>query len=98
MIEMLENKWSDWLDCNQQVLLEIPEKPGVYMMHAAMKILLIGGSHNMKKSISEALEQKCVSKATRIRFREEENFEEIRKEMITDYKKRHEGNIPQCMN
>lgn len=98
MIEMLENKWSDWLDNTEEVLFEIPEKPGVYMMHAAMKILFIGGSQNMKKSITEALEKKCVSKATRIRFREEVNFDEIKNELIVDYKKRHEGNIPQCMN
>ena len=98
MIEMLENKWSDWRDNNQKVLSEIPEKPGVYMMHADIKILFIGGSQNMKKSINEALEKKCVSKATRIRFREEGNFDEIKNKLITDYKKRHEGNIPQCMN
>ena len=95
---MLENKWSDWRDNNQEVLSKIPEKPGVYMMHADIKILFIGGSQNMKKSITEALEKKCVSKATRIRFREEGNFGEIKNKLITDYRKRHEGNIPQCMN
>ena len=98
MIEILENKWSEWLDNTEEMLLEIPEKPGIFMMHAAMKILFIGGSENMKKSITGALEKKCVSHATRIRFREEANFDQIRDELITDYKKRHEGNIPQCMN
>jgi len=98
MIEMLENKWSDWQDNNQKILSEIPEKPGVYMMHASMKILLIGGSQNMKKAITEALEKKCVTKATRIRFREEDDFDGIKNKLIAEYKKRHEGNIPQCMN
>ena len=98
MIEMLENKWSEWLDNNQEIIADIPEKPGVYMMHAVMKILFIGGSQNMKKSIIETLEKKCVSNATRIRFREEMNFDKIKNELISDYKKRHEGNFPQCMN
>ncbi len=95
---MLENKWSEWLDNNQKIISKIPEKPGVYMMHASIKILLIGGSRNMKKSIAEDLEKKCVSNSTRIRFREEMNFDEIKNELISDYKKRHEGNIPQCMS
>jgi hypothetical protein len=98
MIEMLENKWSEWLDNNQESISKIPEKPGVYMMHESIKILFIGGSQNMKKSIIEALEKKCVSNSTRIRFREERDFDEIKNELITDYKKRHEGNIPQCMS
>lgn len=98
MIEMLENEWSDWKDNNQDTFTEIPEKPGVYMMHAAMKILFIGGSQNMKESIIEILEKKCVSRATRIRFREEKNFGEIKNKLIMEYKKRHQGNIPQCMN
>lgn len=98
MIEMLESKWSEWQDNNQESILEIPEKPGVYMMHESMKILFIGGSQNMKKSIIDSLEKKCVSDSTRIRFREETNFDEVKKELISEYKKRHEGNIPHCMS
>ena len=98
MTEMLDNKWSEWLDNNHEIIAQIPEIPGVFMMHASMKILLIGGSNNIKKSISEALEKKCASQATRLRFRAEENFEKIKEELIADFKKRHEGNIPQCMN
>ena len=95
---MLESKWSDWLDNNQETLSKIPEKPGVYMMHASMKILLIDGSQNMKKSITEALGKKCISKATRVRFKEERNFDKIKNKLVVDYKKRHEGNNPLCMN
>ena len=98
MIEMLENKWSDWLDNNHEIILKIPEKPGVYMMHAAMKILFVGGSSNMKNAITEILEKKCVSKTTRVRFREEDDFDKIKEEIIVDYKKRHEGNMPHCMS
>ena len=62
MIEMPENKWSNWGDNNQESLSKIPEKPGVYMMHASMKILFIGGSQNMKKSITETLEKNVLQK------------------------------------
>ena len=30
MIEMPENKWSNWGDNNQELLSKIPEKPCVY--------------------------------------------------------------------
>ena len=51
MIKMPEVLWSDWLDFNQETFEKIPKLPGVFMMHVAMKILFIGGSENMKKSI-----------------------------------------------
>jgi len=62
-----------------------------------MKILYIGGSENMKKAIG-GISEKFVSNATRFRYREEAEFEKIRNELITDYKKRHEGRSPECMN
>ena len=62
MIEMPENKWSNCRDKNQEQFSKIPEKPGVYMMHASMKILFIGGSQNMKKSTVEALEKNVLQK------------------------------------
>lgn len=95
---MSENDWSEWLDHNQEMLSKIPETSGVYMMHAAMKILHIGGSENMKKSVTDTLSNGCVSKATRFRFRKEEDFEKIKNELIKDFKKRHEGQGPTCMN
>ena len=55
----------------EEQFLEIPESSGVYMMHAATKILFIGGSQNLKESISSIPSESCISKATRFRFREE---------------------------
>ena len=95
---MSENDWSEWFDHNQETLSKIPETSGVYMMHKSMKILHIGGSKNMKKSVIETLSDGCVSEATRFRFRREENFEKIKNELIKDFKKRHEGQGPSCMN
>ncbi len=95
---MLENKWSDWLDFNEEECSKIPEVSGVYMLHAAMKILFIGGTKNLKASILNAFSDRDISKATRIRFRKEENFERVSEELIIDFKKRHEGQPPSCMN
>jgi len=94
---MLESKWSDWFDFNQEMFSKVPEAPGVYMMHSAMRILFIGGSENMKKSI-ENTSEKCVSSATRFRYKKEGDFEKRKNELIIDFKKRHEGHPPACMN
>lgn len=67
------------------------------MMHAGMKILHIGGSNNMRKAIT-SISERCVLDATRFRYSKEKDFEKRKKELITDYKKRHEGKLPECMN
>ena len=95
---MSDADWSDWLDFSQEVLEKIPKSPGVFMMHAVMKILFIGGSNNMKKSIEELAPKECISKSTRIRYKKEEYFEKIKNELIVDFKKRHEGKLPSCMD
>jgi hypothetical protein len=95
---MSDTDWSDWLDFSQETFEIIPKSPGVFMMHAAMKILFIGGSNNMKKSIKEIASKECISKSTRVRYRKEESFEKVKQELIVDFKKRHEGHLPSCMN
>ena len=61
MNKMSENDWSEWLDHNEEMISKIPETSGVYMMHKSTKILHIGGSENMKKSIVSELENGCSS-------------------------------------
>ena len=95
---MSKEEWSDWLDCNQEMVSKTPEISGVYMMHENMKILFIGGSKNIKKSIEETTLEKCISRDSRFRYKEEENFEKITKRLISDFKKRHEGKYPEYMN
>ena len=95
---MSDTDWSDWLDFSQETFEIIPKSPGVFMMHAAMKILFIGGSNNMKKSIKEIASKECISKSTRVRYRKEESFEKVKQELIIDFKKRHKGYLPSCMN
>ena len=38
---MSENEWSEWFDFNPELISNIPQIPGVYMMHKNMKILFI---------------------------------------------------------
>ena len=97
MNKIQQIEWSDWLDFNQDMISKTPETSGVFMMHAAMRILCIGGSENMRKTI-EGISEKCVLDATRFRYRQEKDFEKIKNKLIADYKKRHEGKSPECMS
>ncbi|MBI5697015.1 MAG: hypothetical protein HZC29_00620 [Thaumarchaeota archaeon] len=59
---MVENiTWSDWLDYNTNEISKMPVEPGVYMMHAAMKILVIGSSENLRQTILESLNDSCAN-------------------------------------
>ena len=90
-------KWSDWLDFSQVQSEMVPELPGVYMMHAAMKILQIGSTDNLKKSITESLTANCVCDAKRFRYFATQSHEEVRQKILDEYKKKHDGKMPLCM-
>jgi len=92
-----ENVWSEWLDFNENTISKIPQSAGVYMMHASMKILFIGGAENIKISIQDKEEEQCISKATRIRYMQTPSYEKVAEDLIKDYQDRHEGKLPQCM-
>lgn len=92
-----ENAWSDWLDYNEVTISKIPQSAGVYMMHASMKILFIGGSENIKISIQDKNGEPCISRATRVRYMQTVSYEQITDDLIKDYQDRHEGKLPQCM-
>ena len=48
--------WSEWLDFDKTIIETVPESPGLYKMHASMKILYIGVStQNIKKSLIDCL-------------------------------------------
>lgn len=92
-----EHQWSEWLDFSEQTLLAIPHVSGVYMMHSTMKILFIEGTDNIKKAIEEKQTHPCITNTTRLRYIQTPNYEKIARDLITDYKNRHEGKIPLCM-
>lgn len=92
-----QNSWSDWSDFNEDNISDIPHLPGVFMMHSAMKIITIEGTKNIKNSIKEKLSNPHILENTRLRYMTTENFEKISKDLVRDYKNRHEGNLPSCM-
>jgi len=92
-----ENTWSDWLDYNKETISKIPQSAGVYMMHASMKILFIGGSENIRIGIQDKEKDQCISRATRVRYMQTISYEQITNDLIKDYQSRHDGKSPQCM-
>jgi hypothetical protein len=92
-----QNAWSDWLDFNEDTISKIPQSAGVYMMHASMKILFIGGSENIKTSIQNKDKEPCISRATRVRYMQTSSHEQMADDLIKDYRDRHGGKLPQCM-
>ena len=59
--------WSEWLDFNHSNITTTAtlDKPGVFKVHASMKILYIGSSINLKQSLLESLSDPCINKAKR---------------------------------
>lgn len=94
---MVELNWSDWLDFNASQVASIPELPGVFMMHASMKILYIGNSDNLKKGINESLGSSCVSDAKRFRYSVVDGHDKIVKQLLAEYREKHGGKMPKCM-
>lgn len=89
--------WSDWLDFNQETISKVPESPGVFMMHAAMKILYISDSENIRKRLLESISAPCLSDATRFRYLLSVSHESLKEDLIKDYQRRHDGKLPGCM-
>jgi excinuclease UvrABC nuclease subunit len=94
---MTEISWSDWLDFNQEQFSVIPESPGVFMMHAAMKILYIGGSENLRESITKLRGEPCVCDAKRFRYAALDSHIEVKERLLSEYKQKHDGKMPICM-
>lgn len=93
-----EYNWSDWLDFTKEDIEKVPESPGVFMMHASMKVLYINDSDNLRTGLKSSESIPCISEAKRFRFMVTEDHEKIKKNLIEDYKNRHEGKLPKCMN
>ena len=94
---MTEYDWSDWLDFQKEVIASVPETPGVFMMHASMKILFISSSDNIKSELLSSIGTPCIIDVTRFRYMKTKFHNQIKEELINDYKNRHEGKLPKCM-
>ena len=89
--------WSEWLDYNSDQISKIPEESGVYMMHAAMKILYIGNATNLKQTILESLNHPCTKEATRFKYSLTSNHKQIGDQILKEYQEKHNNNLPKCM-
>jgi len=94
---LTEYDWSDWLDFKKETISSIPETPGVFMMHASMKVLFISSSDNIKNELMSSIGTLCIADATRFRYMKTNTHSQIKDELINDYKSRHEGKLPKCM-
>jgi hypothetical protein len=89
--------WSSWLDFDKDLINNIPESEGVYKMHASMKILYIGNSHNLRQSLLESLSNSCLKKATRFSYALTESSGKIKEFLLDEYRNKHNGKLPICM-
>jgi len=94
---MSEIVWSEWFDYNADEVSKIPEESGVYMMHAAMKILYIGNTTNLRQAILESLNNSCTKDAKRFKYSITTMHEQIGTQLLKEYQEKHEGNLPKCM-
>lgn len=95
---MVDNiMWSDWLDYSKEQISKTPQEPGIYMMHAAMKILYIGNSDNLRQTILESLNDNCIKDAKRFRYSAITNHEEAKTQLLKEYQEKHDGKLPKCM-
>ena len=89
--------WSPWLDFDIDNISIIAESEGVYKMHAGMKILFIGSSQNLKKSLLECLSNPCISKAKRFSYAITRSSDKINEQLLNEYRNKHNGTLPTCM-
>ena len=90
-------QWSSWLNFDKATITEIPESEGIYKMHASMKILFIGNSHNLRKSLLESLSDSCLNKATRFSYTVTQTSDKIQELLLNEYRMKHSGQLPLCM-
>ena len=91
--------WSEWLDFDRSNIVSIvPEKSGVYKLHAAMKILYIGSSNqNLRQSLLDCLSDPCISKATRFGYALTYSADKVKEQLLNEYRSKHNGKLPVCM-
>ncbi|HVX03169.1 MAG TPA: hypothetical protein VHA09_08450 [Nitrososphaera sp.] len=92
-----QQEWSEWLDFDKEHVDSVPEAAGVYLMHASMKVMHIGGCKNIKKSLQGLLADPCASKAKRFHYMLTESYAPEAERLLQDYREKHQGKLPFCM-
>ncbi len=93
----MSQEWSEWLDFDRAHVDSVPEAAGVYLMHAGMKVMYIGESKNIRKSLQKLLTDPCTSKAKRFHYMLTLAHTSVAEELLRDYKEKHQGKLPLCM-
>jgi hypothetical protein len=89
--------WSEWLDFDKTTIETVPDSPGLYKIHANMKILYIGSStQNIKESLIECLSDACISKAKRFSYALTASSDKVKVQLLNEYRTRH-NKLPECM-
>ncbi|MEO9321496.1 MAG: hypothetical protein ABI361_12585 [Nitrososphaera sp.] len=94
---MGENDWSQWLDFTREQIGQVPELPGVFISHASMKILKIGGASNLRIELGRLLDDACCNKSKRFKYLLTESFESESERLVREYAEKHAGKLPECM-
>ncbi len=89
--------WSAWLDFDRHNVTNIAESEGVYKIHAGMKILFIGSGSNLRESILGCLSDPCLSNAKRVSYAITESADKVKKQLLMEYRNKHDGRLPSCM-
>lgn len=93
----MSEEWSPWLDFDRLNIETTPESSGVFVMHASMKVLYIGGGQNMRQELLLRLSDTCTGKTKRFRYVVTSAFEALKEQMVREYMEKH-GKLPACMD
>jgi hypothetical protein len=89
--------WSSWLNFDKETINDTPASEGVYKMHASMKILFIGSSSNLRKSLLDSISNSCLNKATRFSYAVTQSSDKIKVILLKEYSEKHNNKLPICM-
>ena len=93
----MSSEWSQWLDFDRLNIEATPESPGVFVMHASMKVLYIGSGQNVRQEMLVRLSDPCTGKTKRFRYIVTSEFEALREQLVKEYVSKH-GELPACMD
>ena len=88
---------SGWPDFDAGTADEVPGEPGVLVMHAAMKILHMGGPGNLREDLAGRLADPCTRDASRFKYMLAPNYRDVRDGLPGGYRGRHDGCLLKCV-
>ena len=94
---MRDDPWSGRPDFDTGTANGVPGEPGSTVMHAAMKILHVGGLENLREDLAGRLADPCTRDASRFRYMLAPNHRDVRDGLPGGYKGRRDGRLPRRM-